>query len=161
VTFDDHVERWGQHRAAIDDHLDWDSDTVDHRGVAATILDERAAAYMRAAHHGMDLTVESELSPTVLSGSFRGRRFWYYERRGTWELRLRDAGGPVIADSDSLALADVIDRICDRIARYDCLSVAGADRREWRRVPESPDDLHDARRHAVEAIEDEPWETWW
>lgn len=31
----------------------------------------------------------------------------------------------------------------------------------FRRVPEAPDELRDAQRLAIEAIEDEPWEPWW
>jgi Arc/MetJ-type ribon-helix-helix transcriptional regulator len=31
----------------------------------------------------------------------------------------------------------------------------------FRRVPESSAEVDDARRLAVEAIEDEPWERWW
>lgn len=31
----------------------------------------------------------------------------------------------------------------------------------FRRHPDTPDELADARRLAVDAIEDEPWERWW
>lgn len=31
----------------------------------------------------------------------------------------------------------------------------------FRAHPENPDELGDARRLAIEAIEDEPWERWW
>lgn len=31
----------------------------------------------------------------------------------------------------------------------------------FRRHPDTPDELADARRPAVDAIEDEPWERWW
>lgn len=31
----------------------------------------------------------------------------------------------------------------------------------FRRHPDTPDELADARRLALDAIEDEPWERWW
>ena len=31
----------------------------------------------------------------------------------------------------------------------------------FRRMPERPEELREARRLAIEAIEDEPWEKWW
>ncbi|WP_370327175.1 ribbon-helix-helix domain-containing protein [Euzebya sp.] len=31
----------------------------------------------------------------------------------------------------------------------------------FRRVPETPEELREAERLAIDAIEDEPWEKWW
>jgi Arc/MetJ-type ribon-helix-helix transcriptional regulator len=31
----------------------------------------------------------------------------------------------------------------------------------FRRIPETAEELEEARRLAIEAIEDEPWEPWW
>jgi hypothetical protein len=31
----------------------------------------------------------------------------------------------------------------------------------FRRMPDRPEELRDAQRLAVEAIQDEPWEKWW
>jgi len=46
-----------------------------------------------------------------------------------------------------------------RQARAERIDQAFAD--GFRRVPERSDELHDARRLAIEAIEDEPWDRWW
>ena len=134
MTSDDHVREWGPQRAAIDEDLARDPHRVEHRAVATSILAERAAAYARASDRGMDLTVESELSPTILSGSYRGHRFWYFECQGDWQLHLHDAGGPVIAESGTIGLADVVDLICDRLARYDCPAADGTDRHASERL---------------------------
>lgn len=153
MTFDDAIREWRRQGAATDNYLAGD-DGVEHRAVATIVLAERRAAHARAAHHDMDLTIESEFSPTILTGTFRGHRFWYYERQGDWELRLDGAGGPVIAESATSGLADVVDLIVRHLARHDA-------EHDVRRTPDAPEELRDARRLAIEAVEDEPWDTWW
>lgn len=58
----------------------------------------------------------------------------------------------------SLAVRHAIERLVrgDEHQRVDEAFVAG-----FTRHPEDEDELADARRLAIEAIEDEPWETWW
>lgn len=60
--------------------------------------------------------------------------------------------------SRSAAVRSGLDHITRR-AREERLERAFAD--GFRRIPEEPGELQDARRLAVDAIEDEPWEPWW
>ncbi len=61
-------------------------------------------------------------------------------------------------DSRSAAVRVGLDTVTRR-ARDDAIDRAFSE--GFRRLPESPEELHDAYRLAIDAIEDEPWEPWW
>ncbi len=61
-------------------------------------------------------------------------------------------------DSRSAAVRAGLDMVT-RHARDDAIDRAVTD--GFRRFPESPQELRDAHRLAIDAIEEEPWEPWW
>ena len=61
-------------------------------------------------------------------------------------------------DSRSAAVRAGLDVIIHQ-ARADQIDRAFAE--GFRRYPERPEELREAQRLAIEAIEDEPWEKWW
>ena len=61
-------------------------------------------------------------------------------------------------DSRSAVVRAGLDLVT-RQARSERINQAFAD--GFRRMPERPEELHDARRLALDAINDEPWEKWW
>ena len=60
--------------------------------------------------------------------------------------------------SRSAAMRRALD---DLVAASQRAAVDEAFARGFRATPETPEELADAARLAVEAIEDEPWEKWW
>ncbi|MBW3606151.1 MAG: ribbon-helix-helix domain-containing protein [Actinobacteria bacterium] len=61
-------------------------------------------------------------------------------------------------DNRSAAVRAALDMLT-RHVRDDAIDRAFTD--GFRRVPESPQELSDAYRLAIDAIEDEPWQPWW
>lgn len=61
-------------------------------------------------------------------------------------------------DSRSAAVRAGLDLVT-RHARAEAINRAFAE--GFRRVPESPEELRDAHRLAIDAIDDEPWQPWW
>jgi Arc/MetJ-type ribon-helix-helix transcriptional regulator len=61
-------------------------------------------------------------------------------------------------DSRSAAVRAGLDMVT-RQARAERIDRAFTD--GFRRMPERPEELREARRLAIEAIDDEPWEKWW
>jgi hypothetical protein len=80
---------------------------------------ERHAAFVRAWRHGMEITIHSDLAPTIISGCYRGHQFWFHERDGHGQLHLGDLDGPVIAEGAVDGPVDAVDFIRDLIDRYD------------------------------------------
>lgn len=91
----------------------------DGRALTAAIEADRTAALERARRRGMQILIECDLEPTIVSGCYEGRRFWFCEQHGNWALHLDQVDGPVVAQSRSaMGLADVIDLIWDRLDRH-------------------------------------------
>ena len=68
----------------------------------------------------------------------------------------------LVADGRFASRSEAVRRGLDHVvaqARADRIDRAFAD--GFQRVPERPEELRDARRLAIEAIADEPWDTWW
>jgi hypothetical protein len=99
----------------------------DERQDLAPLIDaERSAAVEAARRHGMQIRIERDFEPTIISGSYGGHRFWYHERQGDWQLRLHDFDGPLIAESGYIDLVEAVELIRNRMDRYDC-SACGID----------------------------------
>jgi hypothetical protein len=107
-------------RASLERWLTNVRESKEGRALAAALQAERAAALGRARQHGMQLTIECEFAPTILSGSYRGHQFLFRERHGEWWLHLNDADGPVLAESGSFeGLVEIVDLIWDHLDRHD------------------------------------------
>jgi hypothetical protein len=92
----------------------------ERREVAPLIDAERTEALDLAGRHGMQIRIEHDFEPTIISGTYGGHQFWYHEGQGEWQLYLHDLHGPLIAESGFIDLVEAVELIRDRLDRYDC-----------------------------------------
>jgi hypothetical protein len=99
----------------------------EHREVAPLIDAERTEALELARRNGMQIRIERDFEPTIITGRYGGHQFWYHERQGDWQLHLHDLDGPLIAESGFVDLVEAVELIRARLDRYDCSACATAD----------------------------------
>lgn len=66
----------------------------------------------------MEVVIEQEIAPLVVSGRLGDVAFWFRERHGMWQLHRGGHDGPLIADSEAEgSLVEVVRLIHDRLDR--------------------------------------------
>lgn len=89
------------------------------KALSAAFAADRTAATDRAAQLGVEVTVECDAAPVIVSGRLGDTAFWFRERHGDWRLHRDGMDGPVIAEGDAGAsLRDVIELVFDRLNRH-------------------------------------------
>lgn len=108
-------------------HRSWEHESWwrDERQEVAPLIDsERTEALDVGRRHGMQIRIEHDFEPTIISGRYGGHRFWFREQQGDWSLHLNDYNGPLIAESGFIDLVEAVELIRDRLDRYDCSACA-------------------------------------